>query len=112
MTDFIGSFSITKNTIKWFEFYPSLSEWGTRNYTKYDIRADNGVSNQAFDAAQNDSLLIVSYDDVWGKRKYKWAYARTIIPLMTQGGKKGLIRLLQADDQASGIIEFEMKIQY
>ena len=95
-----------------FEFYPQLSDWDTLNYTKYDIRAENGVTNSAFDNAQNDSLLIVSYDDVWGKRKYKWTMAGTIIPFMIQGGKKGLIRVLQADEQATGIIEFEMKIQF
>lgn len=94
-----------------FEFYPGLADWSTLNYTKYDIRADNGVTGEAFDAAHNDSLLIVSYDDVWGKRRYKWAHAGTIIPFMTAGGKKGLIRVLQADTVATGIIEFEMKIQ-
>jgi hypothetical protein len=94
-----------------FEIYPYLADWNTRNYTRWDIRADNGVTNSAFDNAHNDSLLIVSYDDVWGKRKYKWAYAGTIIPFMTGGGKKGLVRVLQADTTAGGIIEFEMKIQ-
>lgn len=95
-----------------FEFYPDLANWPVRNYTKWDIRADNGVTDQAFNNAYNDSLLIVSYDDVWGKRKFKWANAGTIIPFMTAGGKKGLVRVLQADTTASGIIEFEMKIQY
>jgi len=94
-----------------FEFYPSLAEWETLNYTKYDIRADNGVTHEAFDNAHNDSLLIVSYDDVWGKRKYKWATAGIIIPFITNSGKKGLIRVIQADEFADGIIEFEMKIQ-
>ncbi|NCA85786.1 MAG: hypothetical protein EOM83_09450 [Clostridia bacterium] len=94
------------------EFYPELEQWQARNYTKYDIRANNGVTPQAFADAHNDSLLIVSYDDVWGKRKYKWAVAGTIIPFMTQQGKKGLIRVIRADEQAAGIIEFEMKIQY
>jgi hypothetical protein len=31
---------------------------------------------------------------------------------MTQQGKKGLIRVIQADELATGVIEFEMKIQY
>ena len=94
-----------------FEFYPSLADWETLNFTKYDIRAENFVTNQAFDGAQNDSLLIVSYDDVWGKRKYKWANAGIIIPFMTNQGKKGLIKVIQSDHFATGIIEFEMKIQ-
>jgi len=94
-----------------FEFYPYLADWTTLNYTKYDIRAENGVTNAAFDNAHNDSLLIVSYDDAWGKRKYKWAYTGTIIPFMTAGGKKGILRVTYADTVATGIIEFEMKIQ-
>ena len=94
-----------------FEFYPYLADWETLNYTKYDIRADNGVTNAAFDNAHNDSLLIVSYDDVWGKRKYKWALTGTIFPFMTANGKKGIIRVIYADTVATGVIEFEMKIQ-
>jgi hypothetical protein len=94
-----------------FEFYPYLADWETLNYTKYDIRADNGVTNEAFDNAHNDSLLIVSYDDVWGKRKYKWALTGTIFPFMTAGGKKGIVRVIYADTVATGVIEFEMKIQ-
>lgn len=94
-----------------FEFYPYLADWETLNYTKYDIRAENGVTNQAFDDAHNDSLLIVSYDDAWGKRKFKWAYTGTILPFMTAGGKKGIIRVTYADTVATGVIEFEIKIQ-
>jgi len=94
-----------------FEFYPYLADWETLNYTKYDIRAENGVTNEAFDNAHNDSLLIVSYDDAWGKRKYKWAYTGTIIPFMTAGGKKGILMVTHGDTVATGIIEFDMKIQ-
>ncbi|MBP7463737.1 MAG: hypothetical protein KA793_05320 [Bacteroidales bacterium] len=93
------------------EYYPFLTQWTTRNYTKYDIRADHGVSSDDFNSAHNDSLLIVSYDDVWGKKKYKWAVDGTIIPFQTAGGKKGLIKVLQADTVATGSIKFAMKIQ-
>jgi len=93
------------------EYYPFISSWATRNYTKYDIRADNGVTLQEFFSSHNDSLLIVSYDDVWGKKKYKWAYSGTLIPFMTAGGKKGIIRVIEADTVATGTITFSMKIQ-
>lgn len=93
------------------DFYPFLVNWHTRNYTKWDIRADNGVTNEAFQNAQNDSLLIVSYNNVWGKKKYKWAYPGLFIPFETAKGKKGIIKVLEADFDEEGIIKFEMKIQ-
>lgn len=99
------------NTELYTEYYPFIVDWTTRNYTKYDIRADNGVSSADFDAAHNDSLLIVSYDDVWGKKKYKWANAGIIIPFQTASGKKGIIKVLDADHAETGEITFSMKIQ-
>jgi hypothetical protein len=93
------------------EYYPFITDWTTRNYTKWDIRADNGVSSADFDNAHNDSLLIVSYDDVWGKKKYKWSNAGTIIPFMTADGKKGIVKVLDADHTDDGQISFSMKIQ-
>ncbi|MFH2094881.1 MAG: hypothetical protein ABIJ16_04200, partial [Bacteroidota bacterium] len=92
-------------------FYPELTGWTTRNYTKYDIRSDNGVSLTEFNDAHNDSLLIVSYDDVWGKKKYKWAMDGTIIPFQTAAGKKGLIYVIHADTVETGVITFSMKVQ-
>lgn len=93
------------------EYYPFLTQWTTRNYTKYDIRVNHGVSSEDFYSAHNDSLMIVSYDDVWGKKKYKWAVAGTIIPFQTAAGKKGIINVLEADTVANGTIKFAMKIQ-
>jgi len=93
------------------DFYPSLLEWNTRNYTKWDIRADNGVTDELFNNAQNDSLLIVSYDDVWGKKKYKWSYVGLFIPFETASGKKGIVKVLDADFDDTGTISFAMKIQ-
>lgn len=92
-------------------YYTFLSSWTTRNYTKYDIRVVNGVTDELYDNAHNDSLLIVSYDDVWGKKKYKWAIAGTFIPFQTAAGKKGIIKVLSADYAETGTIRFSMKIQ-
>jgi hypothetical protein len=93
------------------EYYPDLKNWTTRNYTKYDIRAINGVTEESFSNAHNDSLLIVSYDDVWGKKKYKWAYPGTYIPIQTAAGKKGIIQVIEADTVDTGTILFSLKIQ-
>jgi hypothetical protein len=92
-------------------YYPFLCNWNIRNYTKYDIRAVNGVTKELFHNAHNDSLLIVSYDDVWGKKKYKWAYDGIFIPFLTAAGKKGIIHVIKADTIQSGQIRFSVKMQ-
>ncbi len=102
---------VSANADLYTQYYPFLVNWTTRNYTKYDIRADNGVSAEDFINAHNDSLLIVSYDDVWGKKKYKWANAGIIIPFQTAAGKKGIIKVLNADAAETGTITFSMKVQ-
>ncbi|MCF8370368.1 MAG: hypothetical protein K9H64_02020 [Bacteroidales bacterium] len=94
------------------DFYPELASWTTVNYTKWDISADNGITSDEFTNAHNDSLLIVSYNDVWGKKKYKWAMPGLFIPFQTTAGKKGILKVLAADTTETGIIEFAMKIQY
>ncbi len=94
------------------EYYPEIASWTTRQYTKWDISVDGDPIPVAdFSACHNDSLLIVSYDDVWGKRKFKYAYPDVVIPFMTAGGKKGLIRVLSSDNDPAGIIRFSLKIQ-
>lgn len=93
-------------------FYPCITSWTTRNYTKWDISVDDTpISASAFDNAQNDSLLIVSYHDVWGKKKFKYATAGKIVPFITSAGKLGLIKVLSADNVTNGKIEIALKIQ-
>jgi len=93
-------------------FYPSIVGWPSRNYTKWDISVDtNPLSVSDFNNAHNDSLLIVSYHDVWGKKKFRWATAGRIIPFLTSGGKYGLIRVIHADFFDNGIMEIAVKVQ-
>lgn len=95
--------------------YPQIVNWTTRHYTLWDISLDNGNSTPLtatdFDAAQNDSLLIVSFHEIWGKKKFKYATAGKIIPFKTASGKLGLIKIISADENDSGKIEFALKIQ-
>ncbi len=94
------------------EYYPFISGWPVKHYTKWDISVDSDpVPADAYDACHNDSLLIVSYDDVWGKRKFKWANPGDIIPFMTASGKKGLIKVITTDENTTGTIRFSMKVQ-
>ncbi len=93
-------------------YYPVIDTWTVKNYTKWDISVDtDSIPTLAFNGCHNDSLLIVGYNDVWGKRKFKWADPGDIIPFMTNKGKKGMIRVITADHVATGKIEFSLKIQ-
>jgi len=94
------------------DYYPAIGQWTTKNYTKWDISVDTDpIPVSAFDACHNDSLLIVGYDDVWGKRKFKWAVPGTVIPFLTSSGKKGMVRVLSVENDPAGQITFAMKIQ-
>jgi hypothetical protein len=93
-------------------YYPCIISWPVRRFTLWDISVDDTpVPTAVFDNAQNDSLLIVSYHEVWGKKKFKWATAGKIIPFLTASGKKGLIKVISADITDTGMIEFAIKIQ-
>jgi hypothetical protein len=94
------------------DYYPGISQWTTKNYTKWDISVDTDpVPAESFEACHNDSLLIVTYDDVWGKRKFKWANPGVVIPFLTSSGKKGMIRVISVENDPAGMITFAMKIQ-
>jgi hypothetical protein len=88
-------------------YYSELENWTTKNYTLYDFVSK--VSTAEFEAANNDSLLIIKY--VSGKRKYKYALENTIFPFKTGVGKLGIIRVISADIVDNGKITFAMKIQ-
>ncbi len=90
-------------------YYSELGTWINKNYTAYDYVTK--VSIAEFDAATNDSLLIKKYDDLWGRRKYKYAIANTLFPFKTAAGKIGIIKVISADITDSGKITFAMKIQ-
>ena len=93
-------------------YYPCIINWTTRNYTLWDISVDNSpISATAFDNAHNDSLIIIGYHEVWGKKKFKWATSGKVIPFMTKAGKKGLIKVINAETTENGTIEFSLKIQ-
>jgi hypothetical protein len=93
-------------------YYPFIKDWSQRRYTKWDISVDDTpISPSTFDNAHNDSLLIVAYHDVWGKKKFKWATNGIVIPFLTKAGKKGLVKVINAESTDNGTIEFAIKIQ-
>jgi hypothetical protein len=93
-------------------FYPSIVDWLTRRYTLWDISVDDDpIPAEDFDKAFNDSLLIVSYDEVRGKKKFKWATSGRVIPFKTATGKFGLVKVINAEHSEDGTVEFALKIQ-
>jgi hypothetical protein len=94
------------------EYTPDGAVVKTGGMLRFGISVDGDpVPAEAYDQCHNDSLLIVAYDDVWGKRKFKWADPGDIIPFLTAKGKKGLLKVLSADHAATGTITFSLKIQ-
>lgn len=93
-------------------FYPVIEDWQTRPYTLWDISVeDDPIPAEVFDQAFNDSLLMVSFDEVWGKKKFKWATNNQVIPFKTYNGKLGLVKVISAGTSETGTIEFALKIQ-
>jgi hypothetical protein len=90
-------------------YYPCFTAWGTRNYTAWDIHT--AVTAAAFDQATNDSLLVASYDEVYGKKKYKFLPVGGVIPFKTAAGKKGLLKVIAQSGNEAGTIECAIKIQ-
>lgn len=103
---YTGSSSVTGR-------YPEIASWSIARLTQYDYHAsDNNLINpNDFEHAQNDSLLVASYNpgNVSGLDKY--CNTGKIVPFKTEDGKYGLIRVLHADLTETGYMELEIKIQ-
>ena len=90
-------------------YYSCFSSWTLRNYTAWDIGTT--VSAAAFDAAANDSILVASYNDVYGKKKYKFLTPNLVIPFKTAAGKLGLVKVVDVNGNETGTVELAVKIQ-
>ncbi len=97
-------------------FYPMIANWAApKNETRY--KADSlSISQQTFDDAFNDSLIITNYTSATtGKRKFKILRAGYVIPFeITIGpaaGKRGLIRIKSIQSDVSGHIIADIKVQ-
>lgn len=97
-------------------FYPMILNWTLpRNETRY--KPDSlSISQSAFDAAYNDSLIITNYTSATiGKRKFKTARAGYVIPFQVSignaAGKRGLIRIKSMQNGLNGTIVADIKVQ-
>jgi len=93
--------------------YPIMASWAVQNATLYDYHTSdyNLISAAQFDACSNDSLLLAAYNPTYVNQKCKFATAGKIIPFLTANGKKGLIKVVAADEVDTGTITLDIKIQ-
>lgn len=103
---YTGSSSVTGH-------YPEILSWSTCRLTAYNYGAsdNNLVSAEKFDSAQNDSLLVLSFNPQSVSGLCKYCNTGKIVPFKTEDGKFGLIRVLHADLSDRGYMELEIKIQ-
>lgn len=94
-------------------YHPEISSWANQNSILYDYETTDYdlISEDEFDAAQNDSLLVSGYIPYSVSGTCKFCYTGKIIPFKTQNGKYGLIKVIHADEIDTGSIEIDVKIQ-
>lgn len=94
-------------------YYPMFVSWSVRNQTMYDYyTSDNNLVTPAqFDLASNDSLLVNAYRPGSVSGQSKFAYTGKVVPFRSANGKYGLIKVIRADETASGEMEIAVKIQ-
>ena len=89
-------------------YFPGLINWTVKNETRYD---NTSISSSVFAGAVNDSLLLVSYEPVNGKRKAKFLRAGMVLTFRNQNGKTGLILIKNVVAGETGTIECALKVQ-
>lgn len=94
-------------------YHPSMSSWNIQNSMLYDYRTTDYdlVSEEQFDASENDSLMVSAYIPNSTSGTCKFCYTNKIIPFKTSDGKYGLIKVIKADEVETGSIEIAVKIQ-
>jgi hypothetical protein len=94
-------------------YYPEFATWPVKNSTLYDYKtSDNDlVSEEQFDAAENDSLLVAGFKPQNVSGLCKFCYTGKVIPFKTSGGKYGMVKVIRADEQEGGSMEIAIKIQ-
>lgn len=93
--------------------YPSVAAWSVKNATLYDYHTSDYdlVTVAQFDACNNDSLILAAYNPAFVNQKCKYALSGKIIPFLLANGKKGLIKVQEADHSETGSMTLEIKIQ-
>jgi hypothetical protein len=85
-----------------------IPNWALKNVTLYDTTL---VTSQQFDSSINDSLLLVQYDQVNGKKKAKYMQPGLVFSFINNLGKIGLFKVVTVNGTDSGTLEIAVKIQ-
>lgn len=89
-------------------FEGDLENWTSRRTTRF-IELD--LPSEDFYAIENDSLLVVSYDEGSGKRKAKNLTPGKSFSFKTQDSKFGIFRVTEVEGAEAGTIIIDIKIQ-
>jgi hypothetical protein len=89
-------------------FEGNFENWDIFRTTRF-IEID--LSEDIFESAQNDSLLIVSYIEGEGKRKAKLLAIGKSFSFKTQDMKYGIFRVIEVEGADVGTIKLDVKIQ-
>ena len=85
-----------------------LANWTMKRETRYDTTM---ITQQHFEQALNDSLLLAAYEPINAKRKSKYTQPGMVISIVTKEGKIGLINVIDLMPGADGFIKLSIKIQ-
>lgn len=89
-------------------FEGNLQNWDIRRTTRF-IPLD--ISAEDFYAANNDSLLVVSYIEGTGKRKAKNLTAGDLFSFKTQDARFGIFRVSEIEGTDAGTVVIDYKVQ-
>ncbi len=89
-------------------FEGNLEDWDIKRTTRF-IATD--MSQEVFESAQNDSLLIASYTEGEGKRKAKLLSPGKTFSFQTQNLKYGIFRVIEVNGTDAGTVKIDVKIQ-
>jgi hypothetical protein len=85
-----------------------IANWTIKNTTYYDTTM---VTEQQFDLINNDSLILVQYDQLNGKKKAKYLQAGMVVSFVDHLGKIGLLKVAGVNGTDTGTLEIAVKIQ-
>ena len=85
-----------------------IANWTVKNETRYDT---TGITSQAFDLSQNDSLILAAYEPAAGKKKGKFLQPEMVLSFRSHNGKLGLIKVQEITPFPAGQVKFSIKIQ-
>lgn len=89
-------------------FEGDLLNWTVRRTTRF---IELTMPPEVFDACENDSLLIASWNDAAGKRKAKFLSPGKMFSFKTSDFKTGIFRVIAIQGTDAGTVNVEIKVQ-